>query len=341
MITPTGGQPVLYKDYTGELIDWDDFFKKREEHIELMKNGSSIKACEGCLWIREKDWPERKNEFKYILINIWTKCNLKCIYCDTHSNIDVINNTKEYDIIKVLEDMINKKVITPNTKIDIAGGEAALDKNFNGMIELLLNSGIKKINISTNATIYSDVVAKGINKGVISIITSVDSGSEKMFTYIKKVNLWKKTWQNLKKYTSALNPNGNENTVKTKFIIMPGVNDSKEEILNFILYSKKINASGVLLNIDQKWVCEHSDDCKTNLKIIELTKYFMTISTALNIDWTVWAHLEDFILRHNRNFADKAIDIDLIFNKEVNFTIPNERKEILFANFQKLFLPKV
>ena len=186
MLTPNGGQPVLYENYCGELIDWDDFFKKRDEHIELMKNGSSLPACKDCFWIKNADWDERKKEFKYILLNIWVKCNLFCIYCSTHSDTHVINNTKEYNIIPVIKDMIEKGVLTENTKIDIAGGESTLDSNFNELLSLLIDSGVKNININTNATIFSKSIEDGIKKGVVSIISSVDCGTSKKFFEIKK-----------------------------------------------------------------------------------------------------------------------------------------------------------
>ena len=336
MIMPSGGQPVLYSDYNGELIDWNQFFENREKHIELMKNGGSLPACEGCFWIREKDWPERKREFKYILINVWTKCNLFCIYCDTHSNRTVIDNTKEYNIYNVIKDMIDKKVITPNTKIDIAGGEATLDKNFNSFLSMLLTEGIKNININTNATIYTPSISAGIRKGVVSLITSVDSGTKSKFNYIKKKDLWDKTWENIEKYSIEVDKENHTNSVKTKFIILPGINDSKKEIKNFILLSKKAKATGVILNIDQNWVKNNSENGTEVLKILELTKYFIKISSLVNIEWNVWAHLEDLFLRHNQAHSENAIDIDLIFNKDINFKIKNEFFEKFLLKLKKL-----
>lgn len=336
MIMPSGGQPVLYPDYQGEVIDWNEFFQNREKHIELMKKGGALPACEGCFWIREREWPERKNEFRYILINVWTKCNLFCIYCDTHSNKTVIDNTKEYNISNVIKDMIEKKVVTQNTKIDIAGGEATLDKNFNSFLSMLLTEGIKNININTNATIYTPSISAGIRKGAVSIITSVDSGTKSKFKYIKKKDLWHKTWENIAKYSLEIDKKNN-NSVKTKFIILPGINDSKKEIRNFVAMSKKANVTEVILNIDQNWVKNNSENADEVLRIYELTKYFIKISSIANINWSVWAHIEDLFLRHNSAHADKAVNIDLIFNKNIDFSIKNEKFEQLLLNLKKLF----
>ena len=309
MLTPSGGQPVLFENYQGELIDWDKFFKKRDEHICLMQNGSELEACKGCLWIKSSDWPERKNELRYILLNIWVKCNLFCSYCSNHKDENVLNNTKEYNIIPVLTDMINKGVITENTKFDIAGGESTLDSNFNNLLDLLINNGIKNININTNATVYSESIKKGIDKGVVSIITSVDCADAKKFELIKKKNLYKQVWKNLKKYSA----NSKHSSVRAKYIILPDVNDTKREIRNFILKAKLSGVSGIILNIDLHWLRNNSENSLKMLHVIELTRYFIKVSKFLRINYNVWAHIEDLIKRYNILNPNNQIDINFIF----------------------------
>lgn len=314
MLTPNGGQPVLYENYNGELIDWDKFFENRDKHIELMKNGDSISACKDCLWIKDEVWGERKKEFKYILINIWTKCNLFCVYCSNHTDFNVLNNTKEYNLIPVLKDMIEKGVLTANTKIDIAGGESTLDPYFNELLALLIDNGVNNININTNATIYSESIKKGIEKGVVTIITSIDAGTPKKFAFIKKKNLWKKVWSNLEKYSASKN----KHLVRAKYIILPGINDSKNEIEKFIIKAKNTGLDGVILNIDLHWLRKNSNDVKTMKHIISLTKHFIKISSYFNIEYQVWAHIEDLIKRYNILEPENKIDIDFIFEKNQN-----------------------
>ena len=142
MLTPDGGQPTLYENYHGELIDWDEFFRIRDEHIELMKNGSCVEACKGCTWIREWDWKKRKKRFNYILLNPWIKCNLRCIYCMNHNDVYLNENTKEYNLLPVLTDMIEKGVIDKDTRLDFAGGESTLDKNFDAILNLFIDAGV-------------------------------------------------------------------------------------------------------------------------------------------------------------------------------------------------------
>lgn len=333
MLTPKGGQPVLYENYQGELIDWNEFFKNREEHIELMKSGGALKACEDCLWLREKEWDTRGNFFRYILLNIWTECNFKCIYCSNHTDTNVLNNTKKYNIIPVIKDMIEKKVITPDTKFDIAGGEAPLDKNFNGLIDVLIDAGIKNININTNASVFSKSLQNGIQKGVISIISSIDSGDKKKFEFIKKADVWDKVWHNLSQYAAALT--GGSNEIRTKYIIIPGVNDTEKEIKNFIKKSKQTGVSGVILNIDLHWLRKNFDDKKTMKHVIDLTEYFIAASNSMNTDWQVWAHIEDLIRRYNIISPDEPVDLSFIFDKTKKETKLQKILNALSSVFKK------
>lgn len=335
MLTPQGGQPVLYENYTGELIDWEEFFRRRDKDIDLMKNGSAPESCRDCLWIRENDWDERKKEFKYILLNIWVKCNLKCIYCSNHKDTYVSENTKPYNIVPVLKDMIEKGYITQNTKIDIAGGESTLDCNFHELINLLIQNGIKNINLNTNATNYIEEVKNGIEKGFISIITSVDAGSSRYFKYIKKADLYSVVWKNLQKYAQAKKIE-NSNSVKAKYIIIPDVNDNKAQIRKFILKAKKSGVQGVICSTDLHWILHNPDDKKTMLKTINLTKYFINICSLIGIDWQIWAHIEDLIKRYNLIENENKIDIDFIYKKQPNENKKNSLLKILLYIQNKL-----
>lgn len=325
MLTPTGGQPVLYENYCGEPIDWEDFLKKREEHIKLMKNGSSLYDCRGCDWIREKEYPERQRAFRYVLLNNWVKCNLFCCYCTNHKEdnpLKPIQNTKEYDILPVIKDMYEKGMINSDTKFDIAGGEATLDKNFNNLINYLLDIKIKNININTNGTVFSEGIQRGLKEGVISITTSVDAGDAKTYEIMKKNNLYHTTWDNLNKYSQALNCNkdNNCNYVKAKYIIVPGVNDTKYHIYNFLIQAKKTSVSGVILNIDLHWLRANSENKSEMLKVIKLTQYFIKISKLFKLNFQIWAHIEVLIISYNKIAKENPVNTDFIFEKPIYAT---------------------
>lgn len=316
MTTHCGGQPVLYANYNGELIDWDEFLSNREEHIQLMKNGGCLDACKNCTWIVEREWPKRKKALNYILINVWVKCNLFCVYCKNHDNgkpSEVELNTQEYDILPVLVDMHSKGMIDENTRFDIAGGEACLDKNFNNLLDFLITIGVKNININSNCTIFSQSIVNGVEKGIISVTTSIDSGTPKMFNYIKKANLWEKVWKNIEKYSLSIKKE-NKNFINTKYIILPDINDKKSQIFNFVLKSKLAGVSKVLLNIDMHWLSANEFDEKKLLKVITLSKYFIKVCNQLKMDYKIWSHIEDLIKRYNNNFPKNTVDIDFIYN---------------------------
>ena len=312
MVTPDGGQPLLYKNYNGELIDWDDFFNKRDEHIQLMKQGGSLDACKNCTWIREDNWNNSKKRFNYILLNTWVKCNLQCIYCKNHNNNYILENTKEYDLLPVLKDMIDKKLIDSETKIDFAGGESTLDKHFDEILNLFIDAKVSNININSNCTIFSNSILNGLKNGYITLISSIDAGDRNIFKKIKQNDLWNQVWSNIKKYQSVLNKE-NLSALKLKFIIVPSVNDSKSQILKFLLKSKQYKIKNTILNVDMHWICENENDKKTMLKVINLTRFYIFICKLIKLEFYVSAHIEDLIKRFNLKYKDSQIDIEFIY----------------------------
>ena len=72
-------------NYKGELIDWDNFFKKRNQLREGARNGHAPQKCEGCYYLKEQDW-NTDNYIDEVLIGHFTHCNCNCIYCYTEKD---------------------------------------------------------------------------------------------------------------------------------------------------------------------------------------------------------------------------------------------------------------
>ena len=79
----------------------------------------------------------------------------------------------------------------------------------------------------------------GIKKGNINIVVSVDAGTKETFKKVKRLDFYDKVWENIAKYAAVQNA---PNLVKTKFILIPEINDTKEEIESWI---KKSIESGL------------------------------------------------------------------------------------------------
>lgn len=242
-IPPTdNGYKKILDNYYGEKIDWKNFFKIKRSYRNQMKKGQIIPECKGCLYLQEKEW-DNEDYISFINFNNWTICNEHCVYC--WLNDADRPHQKQYNVFPALKDMAEKGFLRKGGHITIAGGEPCVAPEFNDLIGLFLEYDLKPIRVLTNATVYSEVVKNAIQKGNLNIVVSVDSGTKETFIKVKRRDFYDKVWENIASYASV---QPQSDRVKTKFIVIPNLNDTKEEIDAWI--NKSIEAGVKHLTID-------------------------------------------------------------------------------------------
>lgn len=249
-----GGRPVLFHNYKGELLDKEELFKIKNEHRKAFKEGNLLPECENCVLLENKEWDE-EDYIDRILLTPWVKCNSKCIYCPAPNDKYVKANTKEYNIVPVVKKMIEDGTLKKDGIIDFAGGEPTIYKDFETLLKLFVDNEFEKIDVHTNAIKYSKAIEEGIEKGTVNILVSIDAGTKKTHRKIKKVWSYDTVWKNLTKYSKLIPAKGEIfNLVRTKYIILPGVNDSNEEIEQWLTKCETLGLKNLVLNIDYNWV---------------------------------------------------------------------------------------
>ena len=291
--------PVLKENYNGEPIDWDKLLDKIESDKQSHRDGVIIDSCKDCIMLSEKDWDKEcePKKFKYILLSNWYACNSACRYCwkdnknflikdiDANSKIDP-NDT--YDIVPILKDLIDKNLLADDVIIDIAGGEPTMYYKFNEALNLLIDADIKNIIINTNAIIYSDAITRAIEKGVAEVVVSIDAGSKKIHQKVKRVASFDRVLENFAKYCKAKQPQ-NSNSVCSKYIIVPHLNDSKEEIKKWIDFSKEMNATELIINADDRMYM-NEPNLNDFQKVKELCDYFIEETKKTNMPYRIYGN---------------------------------------------------
>lgn len=225
---------TLIDNYHGQKIDWDDFFRKTNRLREIQKSGNTVPSCEGCIYLEKKLWND-ENYINTININNWIKCNANCIYCDRSNFV----KEKEYKIYPIIKDLINKNLLKNPADITIAGGEPTITSDFDKTIKILVKNNISTIRVLTNAIKYNKNIELGLKKGLVNILISTDSATKDTYKKIKLTDAHNKVWKNIAKY---VHNQAQDDLVKTKYIIITGINDNQEELNEFV----KLNAaSGV------------------------------------------------------------------------------------------------
>ncbi len=306
--TKSNSNLTIKENFDGSDFDINEYFDNTEKLRNDCKKGNIINNCEGCHYLLEKDWDENtfERKIKYILISNYRACNSKCIYCISRSDYNPKNIKNDtYNILPVIADMINKKAITKDTKIDFAGGECTLYPYFEELLQLLIQADVKDIIIHTNAIIYSKAIELGIKKGIVSICVSTDSGTRKIHEKVKGVKTYNTVWNNIKKYRKAEGKTL-DNKVCVKYILVENINDNEKEIEEWIKKAVRNNINILRFNADNDIFIKYQKNDNNNhpylAKIIVLSEFFVKTAQKYNVK---------YILDYNIDAAYKMLNINM------------------------------
>ncbi len=264
----TGGRPVIYENYHGELFDWDKFWALKNSYRENAKRNELPSQCIDCMCLHEKECEEASSrDEKYIdriLLTPWVECNSRCLYCSAPTETFVLENTKSFKVLPVMQDFIENNVFSEDVSIDFAGGEPTIYPEFDKLLDLFVSKGFKDIVVHTNAIRFSKSIENAIKKMGLKLLISVDSATKEMHEKIKGVKTYDQVWKSIKKYAKAQKKD--KSLVRLKYIILPGVNDNRDELEKWLLKCKKTGINDVVLNIDFNWLIKYINDVPQEIR---------------------------------------------------------------------------
>ena len=177
-------------------------------------------------------------------------CSLNCVYCEVGETTNLTTERKEYipinEILIELDEYLSQK---PNLDfITFSGsGEPTLNSGIGEVINFLKKYYPKyKIALLTNSTLLSNKTLRDELKKIDLILPSLDSVTETGFKKLNRpsINLeLTKIIEGLIAFTKEF-----EGNVWLEVFIVPGFNDSKEELESIKEIILKINPNKVQLN---------------------------------------------------------------------------------------------
>lgn len=106
---------------------------KRHLHDQINKGEATL--CDGCPFMEFKDWgPLDRLDIYYMSMEYHSVCNLKCTYC---SETYYGGSQPQYDVVALVKELLEGKVLENCKTIVWGGGEPVVDKNFTPLIEML------------------------------------------------------------------------------------------------------------------------------------------------------------------------------------------------------------
>ena len=279
--SPYDNKLQYLNNYNGELIDIEDYKKRRSYYLEMFKNGNIPEPCKNCSYVEEHNWDEQIG-FKFISISSRTKCSCDCIYCvQSKGYPDVkkaLNERECWDVKPVIKELYDENLILKDCVYIIGGGEPTEFPE--GELEYLAYVGLlteAQVVILTNAIIYNDSIAKVISVAPSELKVSVDAGTKETSEKIKRVKAFDTVWKNLEKYVKAVGDN-RRGRVQIKYILLPGINDSMSEIKAFTEKCFEIGCKHIEVAIEYDWYGENQDKpISTELK--DAIKYFKSLES--------------------------------------------------------------
>lgn len=211
-------------------------------------NQGEVTSCAGCPFLKRKNWKSKiPTSFNYISLEHHSVCNLRCTYCDeTYFG----GKRPTFDVFSTLNAHRTHSFLETDTLFVWGGGEPLVDPEIDDLLEQLegLVPGGNHRFLS-NATRYSQTVAKLLRNERASLVTSIDAGTESTFRKVRGRPGLHRVIENLHSYASVA---GTERIV-LKYIITDE-NCSKSEIDSFctLLSQHELNRATFQISSDFK-----------------------------------------------------------------------------------------
>ncbi len=278
MSAPGGGNTMIFEDYHGKKIDWNEFFRIKQAYRDIQKSGRTVEGCVGCVFLEEKEWLQ-EDYIDHIIIDHFTRCNCACKYCYTEEDKKRYNSLKTYNIYPIIKDMFDKKIIRTGGAIGFGGGEPTILPEFDKLIDIFLKNGFTNMRVPSSGIKYSRMVEKGISTGQLTVVVSIDSSDRETYKEIKQVDAFKTVTKNLIKYAKA-----KRNThygVISKYIIIPGTNDTKAQLDAWLNFNKENNIEVIVIDIENSWLEKYREN-EPDARIVDLLKYVVDKAKEMN-----------------------------------------------------------
>lgn len=267
--TNFNGSPFVMDLDENNLVNWDKLFALKRVLRNLKK--AEKKSCKGCRAMEnDYNFDDDESYISFINFNHWNICNSKCIYCSSTYN----GGDRYFNVLPLIKSLIeykDGKYIKDLGEFTFQGGEPTLLPEFEELLSILMAYTDKhKMRIHSSGIKYSNAIAKGIKENLLQIIVSPDSAIKETYEKIKRVEAYDLVWENLRKYASIQPTSEN---VKVKFIIIPGINDTIEEIDAFLDKIQEINIKHIIWDIESRFCVKNSYEVPNVAMLLDYAVY--------------------------------------------------------------------
>ena len=272
------GMLPITEYYGNNKINWDELFEIKRRHRKHQKV-MDLKFCEGCYNLREEDWDD-EDYISFINFDHWSQCNSNCIYCGVQKN----KPRQQNNILPAIKELIKQGKFKNTGEITFQGGEPTILKEFEPLLKLFIKAG-SKVRIHSSGIKFSRAIREGIKKGAVTVVISPDSANKETYKKIKKTDKAKNVWNNIKHYRKGLKEEFIP-LVKVKYIIIPGINDTFEEVTEFLNKIKSLDIKSIIVDVEYTYANQNIQNISPHVYM--LMDYMENFARENNINYALY-----------------------------------------------------
>lgn len=239
---------VTTEELNQEGVTYDLVVSRRRELFEAI-NGfrdGQIEPCITCANLKEK--PYKEVDFSWLggeplpsgmNIQHFSSCNQRCTYCVFTVDDNFIKS--QYDPIGYLELFRQAGKMRGNNWIDFSGGETTMLKDFDRVLNYLLDHNMGTVVVYSNATIFKESLYNALKKNKVILTTSLDTGMSSSYNKLHGLNSFHKVMRNLIRYR-----NSGTHNLWLKCVISES-NRSDDDLWSFVLAVMALRPNKVMI----------------------------------------------------------------------------------------------
>lgn len=277
-------EPIIVDNSSDKPLDLDKIFEYKQNVEAEREKGKFKDVCKKCFKAKKQIY-SKQNYINQVLISHSNDCNAKCVFCYNHP--EEKTEYKPYDVLACL------KQLTPyfmhGCEMNFGGGEPTMWNDFDDIINFALENNFYKINISTNGTRFSQKLADALKAQKVSLTVSTDTADAELFMKIKGIDL-NLVIDNLKKYIEY---DTSQYSIINKFIIIPSVNDTKEQINKWVALNEKLGINNLALDVEALYFNQNREHIDPNIR--NLLKYAKNMITDKKLNCILYSFADQML----------------------------------------------
>lgn len=230
-------------------VNYDLILERRHELLECvngLNNKYDVTDCLSCSLLKEKEYKDidltnlgGPNLCSGFNIAHFSSCNLKCTYCP-YATFDKETNNQYSNIVEFIEEYRKRGKILDGTQIDYNGGEPTLLKDFEKILDFLIDNKIGRVTLYSNCVKYNSRIYQALKQNKITLITSPDCALPSTSKNIKQISTFHRIYDTIVKYR-----NSGTNNLVIKYVIADE-NRSDDDLYSFVNFAAALGPKVII-----------------------------------------------------------------------------------------------